>query len=77
MVFFFQCCGWTGAIILLAGFYLNLSGKWEAVSKNYLGLNAIGSALLNMNAFYFKAYPFLLVNFIWMLISIYKLWKKG
>jgi hypothetical protein len=67
--------GWCGAASLLLAFGLNVFGRLTAQSKPYLLLNLIGSLLLLYNAWMNKAYPFVAVNFVWVLFSAYRLIK--
>ncbi|WP_109829637.1 CBU_0592 family membrane protein [Reichenbachiella versicolor] len=69
--------GWLGAIILLLGFALNLFNKINTESTFYILSNLIGSFLLLYNAFQNNAYPFVTVNFVWVIFSAYKLFRKN
>ncbi|MEM7297208.1 MAG: hypothetical protein AAF391_02955 [Bacteroidota bacterium] len=68
-----ELIGWLGAGSLLVGFALNLFHKITADSVTYLLLNLIGSLLLLYNAYMNGAYPFVAVNFVWVVFSAYKL----
>jgi len=72
-----ELIGWGGAAALLIGFVLNIFGKITATSIAYLILNLLGSVLLLYNAWENGAYPFVTVNFIWSVFSIYKLGEKA
>ncbi|MEM9338043.1 MAG: hypothetical protein AAGA66_04895 [Bacteroidota bacterium] len=65
--------GWLGAGCLLVGFALNLFRKIAADSTTYLLLNLIGSLFLLYNAWVNMAYPFVAVNFVWVVFSGFKL----
>ncbi len=65
--------GWLGASCLLIGFALNLFQKIHADSNTYLLLNLIGSAFLLYTAWMNNAFPFVAVNFVWVVFSAYKL----
>ncbi len=65
--------GWMGAGCLLVGFALNLFQKIHAESNAYLLLNLIGSLLLLYNAYMNGAFPFVAVNFVWVVFSAFKL----
>jgi len=71
-----ELIGWLGAGLLLLGFGLNLFRKIDANSPLYLWLNLVGSLLLLYNAFQNSAFPFVTVNFVWVVFSAYKLIKK-
>ncbi|MEQ9403348.1 MAG: hypothetical protein RIM99_07185 [Cyclobacteriaceae bacterium] len=65
--------GWLGAGCLLLGFALNIFQKIHADSYAYLLLNLIGSTFLLYNAWMNGAFPFVAVNFVWVVFSIVKL----
>ena len=71
-----ELIGWLGAGLLLLGFALNLFQKIEANSTSYLLLNLVGSLLLLYNAYQNGAFPFVAVNFVWVVFSAIKLVKK-
>ena len=68
--------GWLGAGLLLLGFALNIFRKIDANSNAYLLLNLLGSLLLLYNAYENGAFPFVAVNFVWVVFSAIKLVKK-
>ena len=68
-----ELIGWLGAGLLLLGFALNLFQKITPDSTSYLLLNLIGSLLLLYNAYVNGAFPFVAVNFVWVVFSGYKL----
>ncbi len=68
-----ELIGWLGAGCLLVGFALNLFQKIHADSNAYLLLNLIGSLLLLYNAYMNGAFPFVAVNFVWVVFSAFKL----
>lgn len=75
-----ELIGWLGAGLLLLGFALNIFQKIKADSNIYLLLNLIGSTLLLYNAYMNGAFPFVAVNFVWVVFSSVKLIqiaKKG
>ena len=77
MVDTLELIGWLGAGLLLLGFALNLFRKIEANSNTYLLLNLVGSLLLLYNAYQNGAFPFVAVNFVWVIFSGLKLVKKS
>ena len=68
-----ELIGWLGAGLLLLGFALNLFQKIGANSTSYLLLNLVGSLLLLYNAYQNGAFPFVAVNFVWVVFSAIKL----
>jgi len=71
-----ELIGWLGAGSLLVGFALNLFNKIQADSNSYLLLNLVGSILLLYNAYMNGAFPFVAVNFVWVVFSGYRLITK-
>lgn len=72
---YLELIGWLGAGLLLLGFALNLFQKISANDTSYLLLNLVGSLLLLYNAWENGAYPFVAVNFVWVVFSAFKLVK--
>lgn len=68
--------GAVGAGIILIGFLLIQTGKVTAESKLYDGLNALGSLLLVVYAILLDSVPFLILNVVWLLVSVKGLTKK-
>jgi len=68
-------CGWLGALTILFLYFLNLFSTLNNVSIAYKAMNAIGSALLIYNALETNAYPFILINGLWLIISLISLFK--
>lgn len=66
-------CGWVGAIMLLIAYSSNLLGKIKNDAPLFLIANIVGSGLLIVNAWANKAYPFIIINVFWFLVSLYQL----
>lgn len=67
--------GWVGSFIILYAFYLLNRQKFTANSVAYQWMNLLGSLLLGLNSLYYKAYPSVSINCMWILITIYGLIK--
>jgi len=69
-----QLMGYIGMVLIL----LTLLLTRKHFVKSQI-VSFIGGILLTSNAYAQgpRAYPFLVLNFIWTLISIYNLWKAG
>ena len=67
--------GWLGAGALLLGFALNVFQRITADSALYLLLNLSGSLFLLYTAYKNSAYPFVAVNFVWVVFSAVKLFE--
>ncbi len=72
-----ELCGWVGAIMLLIAYSANLLGKVKNDAVIFLVTNIIGSGLLIFNAYANKAYPFIIINVFWFLVSTYQLMKSS
>ncbi len=68
--------GWLGAGLLLSAFfYLTIFNK-QGTNTIYLMGNLLGSIGLLINAWYNEAFPFVLVNAFWVVITLFGLFKK-
>ena len=64
-----------GAIILIA-YLLELFRHIDPYNKTFLAANIIGSALLTYYAYLLNSMPFMILNGVWALGSIYELIKN-
>jgi hypothetical protein len=62
-----------GAVLILAGFAGLQLGKISAVSRLYLVLNLVGSAVLTGLAWHEEQWGFLLLEFVWAVVSAWSL----
>lgn len=69
--FFLLLAGWTGATMLLAGYYLIQTNKVTQRDTSFIILNAVGAGLLMINSWYHKAYPSAVTNLIWFIVGSY------
>ena len=72
-----ELSGWVGAIMLLIAYSANLLEKVKNDAIIFLVTNIVGSGLLIVNAYANRAYPFIIINVFWFLVSIYQLAKLG
>ena len=75
----FQIIGWSGSALLIIAYVLVSSKKLGPESVKYQLINLGGAACLLVYALYTVAYPFVLVNFIWLIIGLnflYKIYNK-
>ena len=63
----------VGALMILAGFAGLQLGKISAVSRTYLVLNLVGSAVLTGLAWHEEQWGFLLLEFVWAVVSAWSL----
>ena len=62
-----------GALMILAGFAGLQLGKISAVSRTYLVLNLVGSVVLTGLALHEEQWGFLLLEFVWAIVSAWSL----
>ncbi len=63
--------GWIGVISLLLAYALVSASKVQGDSIVYQLMNLVGSALLIVNSFHYKAFPSVGVNIVWIGIAAY------
>ena len=63
----------AGALMILAGFAGLQLGKISAVSRLYLVLNLVGSAVLAVLAWHEEQWGFLLLEVVWAVVSAWSL----
>ncbi len=76
----YQIIGWSGSALLIIAYVLVSSKKLGPESVQYQLINLGGALCLLIYALYTVAYPFVLVNFIWLIIGLnflYKIYRKA
>ena len=68
--------GIAGMAIILVLFVLSQLKKLSQDSVQYDAANAVGAFLLVYYAFVLKAWPFLILNSVWGLFSLYQVIKE-
>ncbi len=72
-----ELIGWVGAGLLLSAFFYLTIFKKQGDNLFYLLGNLFGSIGLLLNAWYNDAFPFVLVNSFWVVITVTSLIKKA
>ncbi len=72
-----ETLGWVGAGLLLSAFFYLTIFKKQGDNLFYLLGNLFGSIGLLINAWYNDAFPFVLVNSFWVVITVISLIKKA
>lgn len=72
-----ETLGWVGAGLLLSAFFYLTIFKKQGDNLFYLLGNLFGSIGLLINAWYNDAFPFVLVNSFWVVITVISLLKKA
>lgn len=68
--------GWLGAAAVLTAYGLVSSSRLTGTARSYQTLNAIGSILLTVNTYYYRAYPSAFVNVLWLAIALWGLTRR-
>jgi len=64
-----EIAGWTGALLILAGYALLTMGRLNGQSALYQAMNVVGAAGFIVNGWYHGAIPSVALNIIWMMIG--------
>ena len=67
--------GFTGVLLLLLAFFLNLKSLLRKESFWYLFLNLAGSGLACLASVFLHYLPFIILEGVWALVSVYALLK--
>jgi hypothetical protein len=67
--------GTAGVSLLLLAFLLILFKKIQVESVSYTLLNMVGAALCGVSAYLISFYPFVVLEGVWVLVSLYALFK--
>jgi hypothetical protein len=70
-----EFAGWLAAAMILLGYALLSTGRLQAGSRLYQGLNLVGAAGFVLNSGWNGAVPSAALNVIWMGFSCYALWR--
>lgn len=62
--------GTLGAVCLLAAYFLVSKGKVQGSSRIYQLLNVAGSVMLAVNTGWFRAWPSMALNVVWIFIGV-------
>ena len=63
----------AGSLLILTAFAASQAGRLPIDSQLYLILNFVGSAILAVLAWIDQQWGFLLLEFVWALVSLYSL----
>jgi hypothetical protein len=69
IIFFIS--GIAGALLLIGAFYLNQIGRLKADDFAYDAANFFGGLLLVIYATWIMAWPFLILNSVWTVVSLF------
>lgn len=69
--------GTTGATLILIAFILNQRHIWNDTEARYDFMNVVGSLLLFVYAIMLQSYPFMILNLVWLLVSLNDILKRS
>jgi hypothetical protein len=67
----FYTSGTAGAVLVLLAFFLNQMNRWKADDFAYDAANFFGGLLLVIYATWISAWPFLMLNSVWTIYSLF------
>jgi len=67
--------GTVGVVLVLVAYYLLQAKRMESSSIRYLNMNIIGSALILYSLFFNWNTPAVLVEVMWLIISLWGMFK--
>jgi hypothetical protein len=68
--------GTIGVSLLLIAFLLNLFKKIQVNNPVYSLVNAVGAGLCGISAYLISFYPFVVLEGVWVVVSLYALFKN-
>ncbi|MFH1375868.1 MAG: hypothetical protein ABIH35_04340 [Patescibacteria group bacterium] len=66
-----EIAGWSGALMILGAYTLNVIEIISPEDLLYLSLNACGAALLGWNVFTKKSYSAFSLEMVWLLVALF------
>jgi len=72
----YTLAGWVGAFGLLVAFILSSLGRMNSQGTPYHLINLVCSLMLIVNAAANEAYPFIVINSFWSMMSTYAIGKN-
>ncbi len=70
-----ETIGWSGSVLILAAYFLNMQHRILATSPLYIWANLVGGFCFVINTYYHHAFPSMTLNIVWVLIAVYSLVK--
>jgi len=67
---FIDIVGYVGMGLILFAFIMNQIGKWHHDNRYYDTTNALGSLCLCIYSYILGSIPFLVLNIVWLIVSI-------
>ena len=73
----YDALGNVGVLMIVAAYLLLQMGRLAVEHRAYSVLNALGAALILLSLFYSFNLPAFLMEFFWLLISLYGLFQSS
>jgi len=67
----FFTAGGAGAALVIGAFYMQQTGRWKADDFVYDAVNFFGGLLLVIYATWIMSWPFLVLNSVWTVVSLF------
>jgi hypothetical protein len=67
--------GWAGTFLILAAFFMSVSGRMKGSSIYYLLMNLFGSLGVLANVLYYMAIPAAFLEIVWAAVSLYGIYS--
>lgn len=67
--------GWAGTCLILAAFFMSVSGRMKSNSISYLSMNLCGSLGVLANVLYYMAVPAAFLEIVWAAVSLYGIYS--
>jgi hypothetical protein len=71
-----ETMGWIGSVLVIGAYALNSYQKIKSDSLQFQLMNLMGGILLIINSVYKEAYPFTLINSVWVVIAVSSLLRQ-
>jgi len=72
---FIDWIGFLGVFQILLAYVLNVTGKVSNTSLAFITLNFIGASMACLASILLKYWPFIILELVWALVSLYSLLK--
>jgi hypothetical protein len=76
MSIFIEIIGFTGTILCISAYILNVQGRLSSDSRYYLLANGLGGAFLVVNSVWHWALPSAIENAIWATVALIGILKR-
>jgi len=75
MMTYIDWIGFIGVFMILLAYFLNITGKISINQLSFILLNLVGAGMACMASILLNYWPFIVLESIWTLVSLYTLLK--